>query len=129
MDQVPPSPSVLVVEDEIFVRFVAVDACSDSGLCPYEAGDAAEALDVLKAHPEIRLVFTDINMPGEMSGLDLVRRVHEEQPQIELIVTSGQQHLLDCDLPDDGTFLPKPYQRSDLIALMRKKLGLLPRAA
>jgi CheY-like chemotaxis protein len=128
MDQDTSLPSVLVVEDEIFVRLVAVDACSDSGLHPYEAGDAAEALDVLRAHPEICLLFTDVNMPGAMSGLELARQVHEDQPEMELIVTSGQQHLLDGDLPDDGSFLAKPYRQSDLIALIRKKLGLLPRA-
>ena len=120
---------MLVVEDEMFVRIVAVDACTDSGLHPYEAGDAAEALDILQAHPEISLVFTDINMPGAMTGLDLIRQVHQDRPQMELIVTSGQQHVPECDLPDHGSFLAKPYRQGDLIALIRKKLGLLGRAA
>jgi CheY-like chemotaxis protein len=128
MDQ-PSAPStLLVVEDEALVRMVAVDALADSGLRSFEAGDAAEALRLLDEHPEISLVFTDIDMPGHMDGLQLVRRVHDERPRMELIVTSGHQRVLDRDLPDHGTFLCKPYRTAQLIALVRQKLRHAPLA-
>jgi CheY-like chemotaxis protein len=108
---------------------VAVDALSDCGLQPYEACDADEALAMLEEHPDISLVFTDIHMPGHLNGLDLVRKVHDDHPEIELIVTSGRERLLDCDLPDSGSFLAKPYRPSELIDLIRRKMRLVPRLA
>jgi CheY-like chemotaxis protein len=129
MDQVGPSEAVLVVEDEALVRMVAVDALSDSGLRLYEAADADEALGLLGEHPDIALVFTDINMPGPIDGLRLVERVHQLWPKIALIVTSGRERLLDRQLPDHGTFLAKPYRASQLVELVRRKMRLLPRLA
>jgi len=128
MAQACPKPAVLVVEDEALVRMVAVDALADSGLPSFEAGDAEEALRLLDEHSEISLVFTDINMPGEMDGLQLARKVHEARPGVELIVTSGQQRLFDRDLPDHGSFLCKPYRTSQLVALVRQKLQRVPLA-
>lgn len=124
MDETAPSDAVLIVEDEPLVRMVAADTLSDCGLKSFEAGDAAEALRMLNGHPEIGLVFTDINMPGEMDGLGLVDLVHRLWPKIQLIVTSGRYRLFDRDLPDDGSFLAKPYQQSQLVALVRQKLRL-----
>jgi CheY-like chemotaxis protein len=68
MAQACPKSAVLVVEDEALIRMAAVDALADSGLPSFEAGDAEEALRLLDGHSEISLVFTDINMPGEMDG-------------------------------------------------------------
>jgi CheY-like chemotaxis protein len=126
MAQACPKPAVLVVEDEALVRMAAVDALADSGLPSFEAGDAEEALRLLDEHSEISLVFTDINMPGEMDGLQLARKVHEARPSVELIVTSGQQRLQDRDLPDHGSFLCKPYGPSQLVALVRQKMQQVP---
>lgn len=111
------------------VRMVAVDILSDCGLLLYEAADADEALGVLEKHSDVGLVFTDINMPGPIDGLTLVQRIHTIWPKIEIIVTSGRERLLDRQLPDHGSFLPKPYQPSKLVDLVRKKLRTVPRFA
>ena len=111
------------------VRMVAVDALSDCGLRLYEAADADEALEVIAEHPDIGLVFTDIDMPGAMDGLKLVQRIHKLWPKIELIVTSGRERLLDRQLPDHGSFLPKPYQPSKLVELVIEKMRIVPRFA
>jgi CheY-like chemotaxis protein len=66
------NPAMLIVEDEPFIRMAAADIVSDIGVTAFEAADAGEALAILGDHPEIRLLFTDVNMPG-MDGLDLVR--------------------------------------------------------
>lgn len=117
------SPEVLVVEDQFPTRMVAADAISDMGLCVREAGDADEAMQELADHPEIGVLFTDIQMPGRMNGLGLAERIHRDRPDVELIVTSGGQKLEDSDLPDDGTFLSKPYQTSRLLEIVEKKLA------
>lgn len=113
---------VLVVEDEPIVRMVAADALADRGIMAWEAGDAGEALQMLDQHPRIGLLFTDINMPGNMNGLGLAREVSVTRPDVELIVTSGAVTLSDQDLPDHGTFLPKPYPMHQLMNIIEEKL-------
>lgn len=113
--------AVLVVDDEVFVRMNAAEMLSDAAAV-FEAGDAAEALAVLAAHHEIMLVFTDINMPGEINGIALAAKVYLDRPGIQLIVTSGRECHSDGDLPDHATFLPKPYRETELISVVNEKL-------
>lgn len=108
--------TILVVEDETLIRIIAADALEESGFKVLEAANAAEALIILKDHQEVAVLFTDINMPGDMDGLDLARRVASERPEIKVIVTSGKQWLDSSSLPDDGVFLPKPYRTAQLTA-------------
>lgn len=115
MEDVRPLPPVLVVEDEVFVRMVAADALAEEGLRIFEAGNAAEALEVLERHPEIGILFTDINMPGDMDGLELAQRVAAIRPDIRIIVTSGRQQPSRAAMPPAGTFLPKPYAPRGLV--------------
>ena len=115
------APTVLVVEDEPLVRLVAVELIEDAGWRAIEAADAADALTALSAHPHVRVLFTDINMPG-MDGLELARCVHGMYPDIELVVTSGKRALADIELPDDGTFLAKPYDAQKLVSVIGSKL-------
>jgi CheY-like chemotaxis protein len=128
MNQAIDPRSILVVEDEALVRMVAVDALIDCGLRPIEAADAGEALSLLDEHPEIALIFTDINMPGEMDGLAFARCVVERRPGVGLIVTSGRNRLADSELPDHGAFLAKPYCPRQLTDLVRSKLRRMGRA-
>jgi CheY-like chemotaxis protein len=114
---------VLIVEDEAITRMVAADAMADDGFCVREAGDATEALEVLADDPEIGLLFTDINLPGDMDGLALTAKVHQLRPDVELVVTSGGIMVADSDLPDHGTLLPKPYSPAGLVHMVEAKLG------
>ena len=117
-------PIILIVEDdELFIRLMAADILSDIGMVVYEASCAEEALRILGCHSNISVLFTDIDMPGALNGLDLAALVHEKWPDIALIVTSGGQLLNDEDIPDGGTFLPKPYRASELERLAREKLA------
>ncbi|MGW5959331.1 response regulator [Methylorubrum thiocyanatum] len=110
---------VLVVEDESFVRMVAVDMLEDAGLPVAEAPDADTALRLLEGKAQAFCVlFTDIDMPGSMDGLTLAARVRARWPHIRLVVTSGRVRPSRADLPDAGCFLPKPYCRSDLLGAL-----------
>jgi DNA-binding NtrC family response regulator len=113
---------VLIVEDEALVRMEAADALADRGVMAWEAGDADEALLVLDQHPRIGVVFTDVDMPGSMNGLDLAHQVSADRPDVGLIVTSGAVLIADEQLPDHGTFLPKPYPTSRLVDIVTRKL-------
>lgn len=104
------------------IRIVAADALADSGIMAWEAADAEEALEALQQHPRIGLVFTDVNMPGEMNGLGLAHHVSVLRPDVELIVTSGAASVSNHEMPDHGTFIRKPYPTDRLVELVSQKL-------
>ncbi len=91
----------LIVEDEPITRMVADDAISEVGVRVYEASDAGEALHLLCDHPKVSLLFTDIELPGDMDGLVLAEKIHSRRPDVELIVEGTIIHLewVIIDLP------------------------------
>ena len=103
-------PLVLVVEDEALIRSCAADILEQHGYEVVEAATAAAALEVLEARPDVRVLFTDINMPGKLDGMDLARLVHEHWPKIRLVITSGGREPTRTEIPDDGRFIAKPYR-------------------
>ena len=115
--------TVLVVDDEPLVLLNASEMIQEAGWKALEATNSAEALSVLDAHPDVDVLFTDINMPGDMDGLELAACVHKMHPHIHLVITSGKRILADCVLPDNGTFLPKPYGLEQLVEMIDRKLG------
>jgi CheY-like chemotaxis protein len=115
-----PKPHViLVVDDEFLIRTLAVDALRDAGFRTFEAQDAADALRQIHDHPEIDLLFTDLNMPGGIDGLQLAQIVFETRPEVSLILTSGQERPSNHHIPDQGRFLPKPYTAKAILHLIR----------
>lgn len=115
-------PTVLVVDDEPFIRMLAVDALEGDGIAVLEAGNADEAETLLYRHPEVDLLFTDINMPG-MDGLQLADRAMKLRPGMRLIVSSGREYMADQSLPDSGKFLAKPYGPRQLLAIVHSELS------
>lgn len=113
--RLPPDPVVLVVEDDALVRFCAAEMLEGAGFPVVEACDADEAWDVLRDRSDIAVLFTDIDMPGSMDGVTLAARVHVAWPDIRLILTSGRHRLADCEVPDHGLFLAKPYSSSQVV--------------
>jgi CheY-like chemotaxis protein len=101
---------VLVVEDEPLQRWLAAEMVREAGFTAIEAADADEAIAVLESRSDIRIVFTDIEMPGSMDGLRLARAIRGRWPPIELVLTSGRSAVRETDLPERGRFLAKPYQ-------------------
>ena len=85
-------PAVLVVEDESLVRLGAVTIIEDAGFEVIEAASADEAIGILECRSDIRVVFTDIHMPGSMDGLKLAQAVRDRWPPIKIIVTSGRDY-------------------------------------
>ncbi len=99
--------TVLVVEDEFLIRFVAAETRRDAGFEVLKAGDAQEALTVVASRSDIAMLFTDINMPGPVDGVELARRVQDERPDIRLTLTLGKVRPLP-DETAEGAFLTKP---------------------
>jgi CheY-like chemotaxis protein len=114
---------VLVVEDEMMLRMRAVDMVQDAGYISVEAVDADEALAILQSRSDVALLFTDVQMPGSMNGLQLAHAVHERWPPIKIILASGQLKLSGSDIPQDSRFFGKPLRSDEIIAQMREMLG------
>jgi two-component system, response regulator PdtaR len=101
--------AVLVVEDEYLIRMDTSSSLEAAGFIVYEAENAADAIRSLELHDEIRLIFTDINMPGSMDGLALAHYVRRRWPPVKIIVASGYLKIGDDDLPQGALFVEKPY--------------------
>jgi CheY-like chemotaxis protein len=117
-------PVILVVEDEVLVRMMAVSVAEDSGFEVLSAASADEAIGILESRSDIRLVFTDVHMPGSMDGLRLAHAVRDRWPPVELLVTSALGNITTKDLPDRGRFLAKPYDVATLSATFQEMAGV-----
>src|SRR5450432_3185422 len=98
MDQA--KPTILVVEDDELLRMVAADMLAENGFGVVEAANADAALKLLETRDDVRLLFTDIQMPGSCDGMDLARQVHARWPRILLVITSGHIKPAQAEIPD-----------------------------
>jgi CheY-like chemotaxis protein len=115
-----PKPVVLVVEDEPVVRMMAADMIEDAGFDVIEAANAAEAVAILEARSDIRIIFSDIEMPPGIDGIKLAALVRHRWPPIEIILVSGRMLERDVQLPARAQFFKKPFQTAEIIAAMRR---------
>lgn len=130
-DNVDPVPSskphadecILVVEDDARVRRVVIARLEAEGYRVIQAADGREALSIIAAHPEIRLLFTDIIMPGGMFGDELAREARSLRPNLKVLFTSGyaEPSLAGRGLAE-GSWLKKPYTAQELATRLRSLL-------
>jgi CheY-like chemotaxis protein len=112
--------AVLVVEDELLVRLIAVQAIENAGYRVIEASSADEAIAILENRNDIGVVFTDVNMPGSLDGLRLAHAVRNRWPPIKIIATSGEAGVAEEDLPEGGRFFAKPYNSTQITNTIRE---------
>ena len=122
--------TILVVEDEDDVREITVLLLESYGYRVFQAGDVEAALILLAEHKGgIDLVFTDVIMPGGMSGVDLANKVETDFQDIEILLTSGypQQDInLETAAKLTGGFIPKPFEGPSLARAIRNALDKKP---
>jgi CheY-like chemotaxis protein len=114
--------TLLVVEDEVLVRMDIAAYLRSAGFRVLEAGNAYEAIDLLNADPTIELVFSDISMPGSLTGVDLARWVRHKRTGVHVLLTSGTPHKA-LTAARDNVVVPKPYQPRDVEMSIRRLLG------
>jgi CheY-like chemotaxis protein len=110
---------VLIVEDEYLLRQDVAAVFREAGFEVVEAYNADESISILQARNDIRIVFTDIEMPGSMDGLKLAHAIRDRWPPIEIIITSGKFRLSVDQIPARGQFFPKPYDPIAMVAAIR----------
>ena len=119
-------PTVLVVEDEALLRLVAVEVAHDAGFNVIDASNADAALKMMVDHQDdLVVLFTDIQMPGSLDGIQLAKIVGVRWPKVKLAITSGQIRPGLDEFPK-GIFLPKPYSEAQLLDAFEQLLGRLP---
>ena len=118
----PLHACILVAEDEVLVRAVVSAELRDTGFTVVEAANADEAWAYLNSGGPVDLVFSDVEMPGSMSGLELARRIRGRNVTLPIILTSGK------GWPGGGeglaAFIPKPYDIGRVISIVLATLGL-----
>jgi CheY-like chemotaxis protein len=115
---------VLVVEDDRRVREMTLQRLEVLGYAVAEAATAVEAIRLLAAGEPVALVFSDVVMPGGMSGYDLAEWLRAHRPEIAILLTSGYH---DAALAGDrpaapGQFLAKPHTLAQLAQALRALL-------
>jgi CheY-like chemotaxis protein len=118
-----PSPTpgqVLLVEDDVLIRVLLAEELRNAGLRVIEAANADEALSYFHTGAKIDLLFSDVQMPGSMNGVELARGIRSSYPSVRIILTSAHT------APTDhlGSFLPKPYDFDRAVSVVFETLGL-----
>ena len=114
--------TVLAVEDNGGLRRVVLRQLNDLGYRVIEAQDGPTALKILESEP-VDLLFTDIMMPGGMSGYDLAAQAVARWPALRVLLTSGfPETRPNGNSSADMELLTKPYRKDDLAQALRKAL-------
>jgi len=116
-------PVVLIVEDHALIRQGALDLVAAAGFEALEARNADEAITILESRSDIRLVFTDVEMPGTIDGLKLAHHIRDRWPPIQLIVASGKAILSESQLPPGTKFFSKPYHEASIVQMIHEMLS------
>jgi CheY-like chemotaxis protein len=110
---------VLVVDDEILVRFDVVRCLEDAGYAVIEAGNGEAAIALCSADTSIDMIITDINLGGGASGWDVAECFRAARPDVPVIYTSGKS--LDPErCVAGGVFVAKPYRHSDILDVCQR---------
>lgn len=112
-------PVVLVVEDDPLQMMIAGDLVEDAGLTPIFAKNADQAIVMLESRNDIRILLTDVDMPGSMDGLRLAAVTRDRWPPIQVVVVSGHMLVEQAKLPDSSRFFNKPYAPDKMITALR----------
>ncbi|MBB4040344.1 PAS domain S-box-containing protein [Microvirga flocculans] len=129
----PPMPrskgeTILVVEDEERVRRITTARLIELGYKVLAAGNGPEALSILQQSPDIDLLFTDMVMPGGLSGAELAAEVHRTRPDLQVLYTSGYAELdvIKQAETESRNWIRKPYTAADLASKLRAILDDTP---
>jgi CheY-like chemotaxis protein len=118
MSTQPPAPVLLVVDDDDEVRSMVVEVLESHGFELLQADSGEQALGILRCDPRIRLLFTDVLMPG-ISGTTLAQMAMKLCPGLKVVLTSGYMR----NEPRTGLpLVQKPYRIRDLIATVEAAL-------
>jgi len=115
---------VLVVEDEALVRMLVAQTLQEAGFEVREAAEAQGALEVLRSDSAIRLIVTDVGLPG-LNGRGLAEAARAHRPDMKVLFMTGyaDSSLLEKALPEGFGLIMKPFDLDDLTEKAQALLG------
>ena len=108
--------TIVVVEDDLIISEYLCGILTDKGYSVVDAANADEAIPILEARNDVRMLITDINMPGPMDGLTLAATVRERWPKIKIIITTGKERPKIDQVPSGSLYLKKPFTPGSVMA-------------
>ena len=111
---------VLTVDDSRTILAMLHHTLKDAGFEVLQASNATEAIAALEDRLDVRVVFTDVDMPGGVSGIQLAAYIRSRWPPIQIIVTSGRPWPADDPVPANVAFFPKPYRQEQVLDTVRR---------
>jgi CheY-like chemotaxis protein len=119
-----PRPSVLVVEDEALISTMIADCLTDGGFAVHAVASAEEALQYMTSGGAVDVLFTDINLGGEMDGSTLARRARVLLPDLPIVFASGRWHLLEqLRTVPRSIVLAKPYGPLHAVSVVQRLMS------
>lgn len=118
--------TVLVVEDDLLIRVMLVEALQDDGYAVTQAANVLEAVAAVGRNPSFDALVTDVDMPGNLTGLDLAELVSSVSPRTKVVIVSGRD--VSDDVGPEWVFMPKPYSLDQLLNLLDEGYGVMTEA-
>jgi DNA-binding NtrC family response regulator len=118
--------AILIVEEQALVRMESADIVKDAGFEALEARDADEAVRILAARSDIRVVFLETKISGSIDGLTLAKVIRDRWPPVHLILTSGLDVTNEDELPENSIFIQKPYSSEQVTAALCELFAYRP---
>lgn len=115
-------PKILVVEDDENLRFMIIEALALLDVDVTACSSADEAVSILENLKSFSMVMTDIRMPGNLDGWDLMHLVLNRWPNLPILVSSGYTQAAVSELPANVTLLPKPWALDTLLTTIEDVL-------
>lgn len=126
MGRAIPQVSVLLVEDEPLISMLIAEWLVEEGFAVHEASTADEAFDYILRGGAVDVLFTDINLPGRLNGVELAERVRELRPELPVVYASGRYAggNIGAMVPR-SLFVPKPYDPAAVCKLLSRLTAAL----
>lgn len=119
-----PAKVIVLVDDELIVRDFVREVLQQEGHAVLEAEDAASGLSILASHPTVDLLISDIGLPGEMNGQEMVSAARENRPNLKVLYITGyagEAKIADDSHPEKTQLLTKPF----LIETLLKRVSVM----
>ena len=114
-----PAPlRILMVDDDPNIVEIVGETLRDAGYAVLTASDGTGAMTLMQRNSDIDVLFSDVVMPGGMSGLDLARQAMATNPGLKVLLASGYSEGWLKDIPDNCEFIAKPYRATQILQLL-----------
>lgn len=128
MTQETENVTILVVEDDVNVRQLAVDMFEAEDFLVHQASDAKTGLELFNAHPEIDLVFSDLILPGGVTGIEMTKKILELNAEALIILATGYQDkgeaiAANTQSMENIVYIPKPYDVEEIPVMVKSMIA------